>query len=78
MKWYGGPACPAGAVQYYIADKGDVIIIGNRLVADRAMGRRGDDGFFIRNAHYADIQKASYGGARKKKKSRYEPVDHAP
>jgi hypothetical protein len=42
------------------------------------MGRRGDDGFFIRNAHYADIQKASYGGARKKKKSRYEPVDHAP
>jgi hypothetical protein len=78
MEWYGGPACPAGAVQYYIADKGDVIIIGNRLVADGAVGRRGDYGFSIRNAHYADIQKASYCGARKKKKCRYEPVDHAP
>jgi len=55
MKWYGSPAGPAGAVQDYIADEGDVIIIGNRLVADGAVGRRGDYRFFIRNAHYADI-----------------------
>jgi hypothetical protein len=78
MKRYGGTAVPAGAVQYYVADKGDVVIIGNWLITDRAMGRRGDNGFFFRNAHYADIQKTSYGSANQEKKCRYEPVDHAP
>jgi len=64
---------PALAPKQKKTEHGDVVVDADRVAALRAAGSWVDDRNPLRNAAYANIEKASDGGARQNNKNRKPP-----
>ena len=61
-----GLAGAAFAAENEVAENGDIVVPGYPVIAGRAVGRREDDGFVLRQTAYADIQERTDHGAEDK------------